>query len=472
MKYNAKPDHLYHRVAARIKANATPFFEKLDAQIASHPSSDPTNIVEGSLVGDLEPSIEVLRMYLNNSALDEENKEMRIEQDDPLQALFVQALFRALTPPPPPPRDPTPERTQTKPLARLPNRGRGKKPAAQVEQQDEPRRTTRGQPVVEPTDHQHIDGPESNDQTDGVADDSPTNSTEEKELARAQRREREREKRAIIAVRKERDRISREKYREKRKEMKRLEMEARAKAALAAFGNGDDGDAEGEVEEGEEGEHGQLGETDEAVAASPSHTNLDPSSSSALPQTQPSNMIDNSVPSSVSMHQTPSYGSSHKSHHSALSHSTHPQIVEEVNDKDSFTRFNEGWVLPEGSSRRDKAVPSIGSLKSTGSIKSLKGKGKEKEPGESGEQINEVIDERRGMLSFYSLVQCVALIRGLYLQLLRSRNENGRGKKTRSDIRGIKRQSLQLRPPACQSNPPNLERPPRKPLNLYNLIVH
>lgn len=76
MKYNAKPDHLYHRVAARIKSNAAPILDKLHILKDNQP--DPS-----VPVGNLEPSSDILNMLVSTSAV-EDHTDMAIESEDPL----------------------------------------------------------------------------------------------------------------------------------------------------------------------------------------------------------------------------------------------------------------------------------------------------------------------------------------------------------------------------------------------------
>ena len=100
IKYNTKPDHLYHRVATRIKTNVLPVLDKL-VGFSDHPG-----------VGDLEPSLEVLDILLSSESLFQDVSAMGLHTsmiveppEDPLQSLFAQQLIKLRPPEPTPSPD-------------------------------------------------------------------------------------------------------------------------------------------------------------------------------------------------------------------------------------------------------------------------------------------------------------------------------------------------------------------------------
>ncbi|KAF9512649.1 hypothetical protein BS47DRAFT_1330128 [Hydnum rufescens UP504] len=96
--YN-KPEHGYHKLAARIKVSSAPILAKLDiisrSQIssASQPADTPS-------IGDLEQSLEILRILCSPTSL-KDSTDLIIEPD-PLASLFLQELERRKETPPMP----------------------------------------------------------------------------------------------------------------------------------------------------------------------------------------------------------------------------------------------------------------------------------------------------------------------------------------------------------------------------------
>lgn len=114
MLYN-RPDTQYFKVAQKIRAQAEKSFAELDQLKAPHPEipTPETAHDEGveviptqSLLGDLEPPLETLRLLLSQSAIADQ---ISTELDtDPLSSLFSYELPR-LKPSPPPPVLPPPK---------------------------------------------------------------------------------------------------------------------------------------------------------------------------------------------------------------------------------------------------------------------------------------------------------------------------------------------------------------------------
>lgn len=465
MKYNAKPDHLYHRVAARIKTNAAPILDKL--HVLKENQSD-TSVP----VGNLEPSLDILNMLVSTSAV-EDYTDMAIESADPLGALFSQALLKIRTPPPVPisaikrsrgrsskgsssvgPQqglqyydDPSllPPTSQNGSTGRdaprksshtrsfVPRTRRALAAAAEFEAEAGSGAILSRSPSLSPPPSATLllVSPEPEQNEANAVDAEPTAEQIAKEAQRALRRERERAKREKLAARKERDRISRQKSRDRRKEQKRIEKEQRALAAAGllpeqgtdtpgagpsrapvsglqreaaalagevadlggSFIRSSRRDREGiqpqavstpqaqadssmeQLEEPTTSDTGDSGDDAEDAAVPPLHTE-------PVPEPKPEPI----QPSTVGT----------------------PQVVDQVNSMQSFKMFNEGWVLPEGSSRRTNVgrTPSVqtSASSSRGAV------------GSSGENPQTIASrQRRGEPLPPSHVPTPVLITNLYL---------------------------------------------------------
>lgn len=378
MKYNAKPDHLYHRVAARIKTNAGPILDKLQGS-NMQPSRLPSS------VGDLEPVWDVMSLLLSTPAI-ETHSDMIIDAGDPMAALFSQLPLKVRTPPPviaPPKktrgRPPKALQASRTPRTKQPNDdpqnavGAGFVARTRAQRADANERS-RGfvdpselagsalrkippHTVFEAVEKWPAMGPRAapppQEQTSLAAEAEPTPEEQAREARRALRREKDRAKKEKLLARRERDRIYREKSKAKKQEQKRMEQEQRALELSAS------NQAESQeliVDEM------MLRPTvlQQEPAVHDNHFALHgvPTEGSALESEQ---LAQNSPMEQSGSKQDYQYHEDNylkikspkpNSHSQQTSFNMMPQLVERVDDKQSFQMFNEGWVLPEGSSRR------------------------------------------------------------------------------------------------------------------------
>jgi len=383
MKYNAKPDHLYHRVAARIKTNVGPVLDNLHI-----PPAQPLGLPPS--VGDLEPLSDVLSLLLSTAAL-EDHTTMIIDTGDPIGTLFAQLPLRIRTPPvaTAPPKKPRGRPSKAAPawtaIAQQPDgdpqnvTGVGSMRRTRAQQADINQKLRgfavssepAGSVVRQNTKHSvpHDKSPPV-DSSPPVGDPqiniSPapeaelTPEQQAREAQRALRRERERAKREKLLARRERDRVSREKWREKKRELKRMRQEQRVLEPPLSVVQGEsqevttDGTVleptipqggavalsdsftalNGESAEGSKHEHGALAQYGSGRQSRSEQDYQDPEGN--YPGVESAN-----------------------SHPQQASFNTMPQLVERVDDKQSFQMFNEGWMLPEGSSRRGNQGSSL-----------------------------------------------------------------------------------------------------------------
>jgi hypothetical protein len=98
--YN-KPEDGFHKLAARIKVTSAPILAKLDI-ISRSQISSTSQPVDTPSVGDLEQSLEILRILYSPTSL-KDSTDLIIEPD-PLASLFLQELERRKETPPIPPK--------------------------------------------------------------------------------------------------------------------------------------------------------------------------------------------------------------------------------------------------------------------------------------------------------------------------------------------------------------------------------
>ncbi|KAF8327181.1 PHD-zinc-finger like domain-containing protein, partial [Cantharellus anzutake] len=90
--YN-RPDHQYHKLAARMKTQMVPILEKLQP-----PGLSSGMLDDSSQRGDLEPPIETLRILTTLGSIDDHTNMMLTA--DPITSLFSQELLNVKPPPP------------------------------------------------------------------------------------------------------------------------------------------------------------------------------------------------------------------------------------------------------------------------------------------------------------------------------------------------------------------------------------
>ena len=376
MKYNTKPDHLYHRVAARIKNNAGPVLENLQTS-----SVQPVNLL--SPVGDLEPGSDVLSLLLSTPAI-EDYTSMIIDAGDPIGALFSQLPLRVRPPPvaivPPKKlrgRPPKALRALRTLLAQQPDDGPqnavgvGFVPRTRAQRADAnqrlrdfagispPEDCVLGQNAV--TSVLEVDeksppissSPVNGLQTKGspTADTDLTPEEQIREAQRALRRERDRAKREKLQAKKERDRISRAKAKDKMRERKRLEQEQLPEPSTSIRGQSQDAVLDGilpkptALQNEAAAPHDTLSVPHEVPAEESTHDHERLAQNASGKQLQSGYQASVSNDSTVEPHAP-------NAHPLQAPFNTMPQLVEHIDDKQSFQMFNEGWTFTEGSSRR------------------------------------------------------------------------------------------------------------------------
>jgi hypothetical protein len=407
MRYNTKPDHLYHRVAARIKTNAGPILDGLqgyNVQLSGLPSS----------VGDLEPASDVMSLLVSTPAI-ENHSDMIIDAGDPIAALFSQLPLKVRTPPPAPPkksrgRPPKALQASRTPLTKqldddLQNAsGVGFAPRTRAQRAETIQRlrdfvgsseladSALKQSAARPDEKGLATGPPPasppHEQTSLTAEAEPTPEQQAREARRALRREKERAKKEKLLARRERDRIYREKSKARKQEQKRMEQEQRAlelSTSIQAVSQ--------EVICDEMMLKPTVPQLEPAVlhdSLPTLHVPIERPGQEHERLTQNAPRKQSGSKQDYQDHEGNYLGTESpalNSHLQQTSFNTMPQLVERVDDKQSFQMFNEGWVLPEGSSRRGNQG---------GSSSGQTGRSSGRNPGQGEGLGSSTVRERRG----------------------------------------------------------------------------
>ena len=301
MLYN-KPEHAYHKLAARMKVSSAPILAKLDSiSRARMPSAHRT-----LPFGDLEQSLEILRLLCDPNTV-QSSTDLIIEPD-PLASLFVQEFERRKESPPVPPKAPKPTSSGI-PKIRIRDRRLRKGDASHSSQAlldmapgFRGSRTMRSSMVIPPT----AGDAEGQDRIDpsssGQVNDSPTPVFLPSMLP---------------------------------KTFRAAPARTRSARALAAAFEAEANALPPEVKAAAEKEA-----ADEAAALERAATMQKSEKRRVTREKKRSRDAE---------------GEEHEAKYSPSAASGMPQFVDEVDDMQSFKMFNEGWVLPAGSRRGNRA---------------------------------------------------------------------------------------------------------------------
>ena len=313
--YNA-PDTAFHRTAQRIKNNAQPILDKLAPitapnQLSLAETSNGLNS-DQSIVGDLEPSLAVLQIL---TMPDSQNPER-----DNLAALFAYELEKPKEPTPPPPTPP-PAPVRKTLTAEERRKKREERDAKAKQRASLSGRNTRGAKALEkafaeeagvniPSDAELTAGRRTRGRPSGLVFDAPVKVKEEKARKRSDKKKQDTEEM-----------------------VSEMSSGGRAKEQSIILGTVG-GDAE--------------------IAATDKEANVPDASESPLHRTK-----ETSVDTTTTRRSRTQPGVAALETYAHITDKERREreraldiVTEEVGNRDHFTRFNVGWVLPEGTKRR------------------------------------------------------------------------------------------------------------------------